>query len=523
MAIPKTEIEKCDFIPDAAIMEILSDTKEPDSRDISDIVDKAREAKGLSPEEVGKLLNVRSDANLEVLYDAAREVKERIYGKRIVLFAPLYFSSFCVNNCVYCGYRRENKFRRQKLSREEVMEEVRVLEAMGHKRLALECGEDPVKCPIEYVEEVIQAVYDTKLDRGSIRRVNVNIAATTVEDYRRLKAANIGTYILFQETYHRPTYELMHPQGPKSSYDWHLGAMDRAMEAGIDDVGIGALLGLYDYRYEVLGLIYHALHLEERFGVGPHTISVPRLRPARGVTLETFPYLMADRDFKKIVAILRLAVPYTGIILSTRERPGFRDEVIRVGVSQISAGSQTGVGAYRHERRADGCTDTHARALDDAGLQACGSARSCGDAESCGGRLCGGAKASDGGEGSGNEHLQDEVPQFAVDDNRTPDEIIAGLAKSGYIPSYCTACYRQGRTGDRFMEFAKTGEIQNLCQPNAILTFKEYLLDYASDSTRRAGEEVIKSHLEMIPSEKVRKETEKRLARLEQGERDFYF
>lgn len=472
MAIPKTEIEKCDFIPDATIMEILSDTKEPDSRDISDIVDKAKEAKGLSPDEVGKLLNVRSDPNLEVLYDAAREVKEKIYGKRIVLFAPLYFSSFCVNNCAYCGYRRDNEFRRQKLSREEVMEEVRVLEAMGHKRLALECGEDPVNCPIEYVEEVIQAVYDTKLDRGSIRRVNVNIAATTVQDYKRLKAANIGTYILFQETYHRPTYEFMHLQGPKSSYDWHLGAMDRAMEAGIDDVGIGALLGLYDYRYEVLGLIYHALHLEERFGVGPHTISVPRLRPARGVTLETFPYLMADGDFKKIVAILRLAVPYTGIILSTRERPGFRDEVIKVGVSQISAGSQTGVGAYRHEHRAD---------------------------------------------------LEDEVPQFAVDDNRTPDEIIAGLAKSGYIPSYCTACYRQGRTGDRFMEFAKTGEIQNLCQPNAILTFKEYLLDYASDSTRRTGEEAIKAHLEMIPSEKVRKETEKRLARLEQGERDFYF
>lgn len=472
MAIPKTEIEKCDFIPDATIMKILSDTKEPDSRDISDIVDKAKEAKGLSPDEVGKLLNVRSDPNLEVLYDAAREVKEKIYGKRIVLFAPLYFSSFCVNNCAYCGYRRDNEFRRQKLSREEVMEEVRVLEAMGHKRLALECGEDPVNCPIEYVEEVIQAVYDTKLDRGSIRRVNVNIAATTVQDYKRLKAANIGTYILFQETYHRPTYEFMHLQGPKSSYDWHLGAMDRAMEAGIDDVGIGALLGLYDYRYEVLGLIYHALHLEERFGVGPHTISVPRLRPARGVTLETFPYLMADGDFKKIVAILRLAVPYTGIILSTRERPGFRDEVIKVGVSQISAGSQTGVGAYRHEHRAD---------------------------------------------------LEDEVPQFAVDDNRTPDEIIAGLAKSGYIPSYCTACYRQGRTGDRFMEFAKTGEIQNLCQPNAILTFKEYLLDYASDSTRRTGEEAIKAHLEMIPSEKVRKETEKRLARLEQGERDFYF
>lgn len=485
MALPKTEIEKCDFIPDATIMEILRDTKEPDFRELSDIVDKAKEAKGLSPEEVGRLLNVTSDDGLEMLYHAAHEVKERIYGKRIVLFAPLYFSSYCVNNCVYCGYRRDNKFRRQKLSREEVMEEVKVLEAMGHKRLALECGEDPVNCPIEYVEEVIQAVYDTKLDRGSIRRVNVNIAATTVEDYKRLKDANIGTYILFQETYHRPTYEAMHPQGPKSSYDWHLGAMDRAMEAGIDDVGLGALFGLYDYRYEVMGLIYHAIHLEEKFGVGPHTISVPRLRPALGVTLETFPHLVADSDFKKIVAILRLAVPYTGIILSTRERPGFRDEVIKVGVSQISAGSQTGVGAYRCEHHADSGECTALPGVD-------------------------------------SEDPEDEVPQFAVDDTRTPDEIIASLAESGYIPSYCTACYRQGRTGDRFMEYAKTGEIQNLCQPNAILTFKEYLLDYASDSTRILGEEAIKAHLEMIPSERIRKQTEKRLARLEQGERDLY-
>jgi len=485
MALPKAGIEKCGFIPDATIIEILRDTKEPDFRELSDIVDKAKEAKGLSPEEVGRLLNVTSDDGLEMLYHAAHEVKERIYGKRIVLFAPLYFSSYCVNNCVYCGYRRDNKFRRQKLSREEVMEEVKVLEAMGHKRLALECGEDPVNCPIEYVEEVIQAVYDTKLDRGSIRRVNVNIAATTVEDYKRLKDANIGTYILFQETYHRPTYEAMHPQGPKSSYDWHLGAMDRAMEAGIDDVGIGALFGLYDYRYEVMGLIYHAIHLEEKFGVGPHTISVPRLRPALGVTLEAFPHLVADSDFKKIVAILRLAVPYTGIILSTRERPGFRDEVIKVGVSQISAGSQTGVGAYRCEHHADSGECTALPGVD-------------------------------------SEDPEDEVPQFAVDDTRTPDEIIASLAESGYIPSYCTACYRQGRTGDRFMEYAKTGEIQNLCQPNAILTFKEYLLDYASESTRKLGEEAIKAHLEMIPSERIRKQTEKRLARLEQGERDLY-
>lgn len=488
----------CDFIPHEEIERLLEDATEPDIREVQDIADKAREARGISPREVARLLHVTNEDSLAVLYETAHEVKERIYGKRLVLFAPLYFSNFCVNNCVYCGYRRDNTFVRRKLTKDEIVEEVKVLESMGHKRLALECGEDPVNCPMDYIEEVIETIYATKLGNGSIRRVNVNIAATTVENYRRLKAAKIGTYVLFQETYHRPTYEAMHPSGPKADYDWHLGAMDRAMEAGIDDVGIGVLFGLYDYKFEVLGLLYHAIHLDTTFGVGPHTISVPRLRPARGVTLDRFPHLVSDRDFKKLVAILRLAVPYTGMILSTRERPGFRDEVFAVGISQISAGSRTGVGGYRKEGPGGA------------------------DGTSCGASTGVASAAADRAAATTMDESEDSA-QFAVDDHRSPDEIIASLARSGYIPSYCTACYRKGRTGDRFMEFAKTGEIQNLCQPNAILTFKEYLLDYASDETRRAGEEAIRQHLEMIPSPKVRQETMARLARLEHGERDLYF
>lgn len=488
----------CNFIPHEEIERLLEDATEPDIREVQDIADKAREARGISPREVARLLHVTNEDSLTVLYETAREVKERIYGKRLVLFAPLYFSNFCVNNCVYCGYRRDNNFVRRRLTKDEIVEEVKVLESMGHKRLALECGEDPVNCPMGYIEEVIETIYATKLGNGSIRRVNVNIAATTVENYRRLKAAKIGTYVLFQETYHRPTYAAMHPSGPKADYDWHLGAMDRAMEAGIDDVGIGVLFGLYNYRFEVLGLLYHAIHLDTTFGVGPHTISVPRLRPARGVTLARFPYLVSDRDFKKLVAILRLAVPYTGMILSTRERPGFRDEVFAVGISQISAGSRTGVGAYRKESPGGG------------------------DGAPCGAST-GAANAAADTAAATTTDESDDSAQFAVDDHRSPDEIIASLARSGYIPSYCTACYRKGRTGDRFMQFAKTGEIQNLCQPNAILTFKEYLLDYASDETRRAGEEAIRQHLEMIPSPKVRQETVARLARLEHGERDLYF
>ncbi|MDI7245930.1 MAG: [FeFe] hydrogenase H-cluster radical SAM maturase HydG [Bacillota bacterium] len=541
-----------DFIPHGEIMGLLEDATEPDVREVQDIADKAREAKGLSPREVARLLNATRDEALEILYRAAHEVKERIYGKRLVLFAPLYFSNFCVNNCVYCGYRRDNDFARRRLTKDEVVEEVRVLESMGHKRLALECGEDPVNCPMDYIEEVIETIYATRLDNGSIRRVNVNIAATTVENYRRLKAAKIGTYVLFQETYHRPTYAAMHPSGPKADYDWHLGAMDRAMEAGIDDVGIGALFGLHDYKFEVLGLLYHAIHLDTTFGVGPHTISVPRLRPARGVTLERFPHLVSDRDFKKLVGILRLAVPYTGMILSTRERPGFRDEVFAVGISQISAGSRTGVGAYRKDDH-DGADQKPCDARDAAhaatgfGTATAAPAPGATMATETGiGIAVGTGTGSGSGSGSGTgartaeattgtaavaadvagaatQDVTCDSAQFAVDDHRSPDQIIASLARSGYIPSYCTACYRKGRTGDRFMQFAKTGEIQNLCQPNAILTFKEYLLDYASDETRQVGEEAIRQHLEMIPSPKVRQETVARLARLEQGERDLYF
>ncbi|MGE5573976.1 MAG: [FeFe] hydrogenase H-cluster radical SAM maturase HydG [Bacteroidota bacterium] len=513
----------CDFIPHDEIMGLLEDATEPDVREVQDIADKAREAKGLSPREVARLLNATRDEALEILYRAAHEVKERIYGKRLVLFAPLYFSDFCVNNCVYCGYHRDNGFARRRLTKDEVAEEVRVLESMGHKRLALECGEDPVNCPMDYIEEVIETIYATRLDNGSIRRVNVNIAATTVEDYRRLKAAKIGTYVLFQETYHRPTYAAMHPSGPKADYDWHLGAMDRAMEAGIDDVGIGALFGLHDYRFEVLGLLYHAIHLDTTFGVGPHTISVPRLRPARGVTLERFPYLVSDRDFKKLVGILRLAVPYTGMILSTRERPGFRDEVFAVGISQISAGSRTGVGAYRRDDH-DGGDQKPCDARDAAHAgTGTGSGSGCGTGARFAEATTGTAAVAADVAAAATQDVTCGSAQFAVDDHRSPDQIIASLARSGYIPSYCTACYRKGRTGDRFMQFAKTGEIQNLCQPNAILTFKEYLLDYASDETRQVGEEAIRQHLEMIPSPKVRQETVARLARLEQGERDLYF
>ncbi|MEW6398914.1 MAG: [FeFe] hydrogenase H-cluster radical SAM maturase HydG [Bacillota bacterium] len=460
-----------DFIPHDVIDDLLREQAQPDPARVRDILAKAREAHGLEPDEVAALIHTWDPGLLEEMYAAAHEVKETIYGKRLVFFAPLYFSNYCVNNCRYCGYRRDNRFSRHRLTREDVAEEVRVLEQMGHKRLALEAGEDPAHCPIDYVVDVIETVYATREGRGEIRRVNVNIAATTVEEYRLLKQAHIGTYILFQETYHRPTYEYMHPSGPKSDYDWHATAMDRAMEGGLDDVGIGGLFGLHDWRFEVLGLIFHARHLDEKFGVGCHTISVPRLRPATGVDLVQFPHLVSDADFKKLIAILRLAVPYTGMILSTRERPEFRDELFAVGISQISAGSRTGVGAYRHD---------HAAA-------------------------------------------PREAPQFQVEDLRTPDEVICSLAKSGYIPSFCTACYRRGRTGERFMRLAKTGWIQNLCQPNALMTFKEYLEDYASPRTRAAGEECIRRHVAEIKHPSVRRKTQERLRLIEEGQRDLYF
>lgn len=460
-----------DFIDHERIVTLLATGRASSSgREVECILDQAALARGLSPEEVAVLLQVENQELLDKIYRTASQVKEKIYGKRLVLFAPLYISDACVNHCAYCGYRADNRFPRRRLSMEEIQDEVKVLEDMGHRRIALECGEDPELCPIDYVLEAIATIYSVKVKNGGIRRVFVNIAATTVEEYRLLQRAGIGAYILFQETYHRPTYAAMHPSGPKSDYGWHTSAFDRAMEAGIEDVGAGVLFGLYDYKYEVLALLLHALHLEEVFGAGPHTISVPRLRPAGGVNLETFPYLVSDADFKKLVAIIRLAVPSTGLIVSTRENAEFRNELMSVGISQLSGGSCTGVGGY--------CDDKHG---------------------------------------------EKQRPQFNVEDHRSLDEVVRSVCQAGYLPSFCTACYRKGRTGERFMSLAKTGQIQNLCQPNAILTFKEFLQDYASPQTREAAEEVISRNLAQIGNPEVRATTAKNLARIEEGARDLYF
>jgi 2-iminoacetate synthase len=466
--------EQTNFIDEKLIYHILSEASQAPEGLCREIIAKAGEAKGLTPLETAILLQNEDPVIAELMFETARKVKERIYGKRLVLFAPLYLSNYCVNNCLYCGYRRANKeMKRCRIEDGDIEKEVIALEAMGHKRLAVEVGEDPAKCPIDYVLDSVRTIYRVKENMGSIRRVNVNIAATTVENYAKLKEVGIGTYILFQETYHRPTYEKMHPAGPKKDYMYHLLAMDRAMEGGIDDVGFGVLFGLYDFKFEVLALLYHSLHLEERFGVGCHTISFPRLRPAEGVNIATFPYLVPDRDFKKLIAVTRLAVPYTGMILSTREPAGFRDETISLGISQISAGSCTGVGGYHKD-------------ID------------------------------------GTPAQKENTEQFQVEDHRTTEEVLRSVCLSGYIPSFCTACYRKGRTGDRFMPLAKSGEIQNVCQPNAILTFKEFLLDYASEKTRRIGETTIRDHLSQITNPKVRRQTEEKLKRLEEGERDLY-
>lgn len=460
---------RADFIDEDLINKTLEQGRNKRTDEIERIIEKGRQAKGITIEEAAALLNNTNPQIEEKLFAAAQEIKEKIYGKRIVTFAPLYVSSYCVNRCTYCGYKCTSNIKRRKLTDEEIRDEVRLIENMGHKRIALEAGEDDKNCPIEYILHAMDVIYKTHEDNGAIRRINVNIAATTVENYRRLKDAGIGTYILFQETYHRETYKRMHPAGPKSSYDYHTTAMDRAMEGGIDDVGMGVLFGLYDYRFEVLGLLFQAKHLEDRFGVGPHTLSVPRLRPAQDVTLEDYPYLVSDEDFKRIVAILRLAVPYTGIILSTREEQNFREEVIKLGVSQVSAGSSTGVGGYRAQE-----------------------------------------------EGM-------DKSQFEVADHRSTDEIIKSLCLQGYLPSFCTACYRAGRTGDRFMEFAKSGKIHNLCYPNAMMTFKEYLEDYADDELKEIGNRTIEKNLGNIPDDKMRRETQDRLQRIEKGERDLFF
>jgi 2-iminoacetate synthase len=470
--VPSGQRQVAEFIREDEIRSTLAEGRRASVEEARNILAKAREAAGLSPAEMSVLLQNEDPMLQREMYAAAREVKLKIYGKRLVLFAPLYVSDHCINNCLYCGYRKDNRFRRSRLSQEELAEEVKILENLGHKRLALEAGEHPAECPLDYILECLKTIYSFKCRNGSIRRVNVNIAATTVEDYVRLKAAGIGTYILFQETYHRESYRRMHPGGPKSDYDWHTTAHHRAMRAGIDDVGFGVLFGLYDYKFELLAMLMHARHLEETFGVGPHTISVPRLRPAHGVELAQFPYLVPDEDFARLVAVLRLAVPYTGLILSTRERPVFRDRLLDLGVSQASAGSCTGVGGYRREENAEGA--------------------------------------------------EESPVQFSVDDQRSPDQVLQSTCRSGYLPSYCTACYRQGRTGDRFMELAKSGKIQEVCQPNAILTFKEYLLDYGSPETRQAGEEAIRFHLAEIKRLSLRTAIVEKLRRIEQGERDLY-
>lgn len=453
------------FINEDRIFSILSSSVNPDKNEIREIIMKSRECKGLTLEETGKLLFVEDKELLEEIYDAAKYIKNKIYGKRVVLFAPLYTGNECVNNCLYCGFRRDNKeLHRKTLSLEEIVNEAKAIESQGHKRLLLICGEHPKKTDVKHFTTAMEAIYKAT----DIRRINIEAAPMKVEDYKELKKAGIGTYVIFQETYHRETYKKMHPVGIKADYDWRITAIDRAFEAGIDDVGVGALFGLYDYKFEVLGLLMHCAHFEERFGVGPHTISVPRLRPALGWGLKEIPYMVNDEDFKKIVAIYRLSVPYTGMILSTRERAEFRDELLSVGISQISAGSKTNPGGYAEE--------------DD-----------------------------------------DKADQFEISDNRTLPKMLETICDKGYIPSFCTACYRRCRTGEHFMEYAKEGEIHEFCQPNAILTFKENLMDYGSEVLREKGEAIINEAINEISDEHMKTETIKKLKEIESGNRDLYF
>lgn len=438
---------------------------------IDKILDKAKLRRGLSHREASVLLACElADKNAEICA-LAEQIKKDFYGNRIVLFAPLYLSNYCVNGCVYCPYHAKNKhIARKKMTQEEVRREVIALQDMGHKRLAIEAGEDPVNNPIEYILECIKTIYDIKHKNGAIRRVNVNIAATTVENYRKLHEAGIGTYILFQETYHKESYEQLHPTGPKHNYAWHTEAMDRAMEGGIDDVGLGVLFGLERYKYEFAGLLMHAEHLEAVHGVGPHTISVPRIRAADDIDPASFANGIDDDTFAKIVACIRIAVPYTGMIVSTRESRKCRERVLHLGISQISGGSKTSVGGYAEP-----------------------------------------------------EPEEENSAQFDVSDTRTLDEVINWLMTMGYIPSFCTACYREGRTGDRFMALCKSKQIQNCCHPNALMTLKEYLVDYASPATKKLGLELIKKELHNIPREKVRDIVVERLEKIENGERDFRF
>ncbi len=453
-----------EIVDEKRFNEILERTRNPNNDKIRKIIRKALNKKGLDLEEVGFLLNADSPELIDLMFRTAGRIKNEIYGERLVIFAPLYVSNFCVNDCKYCGFHCSNLEKRKKLTLEEVKEQASILESMGHKRLLLEFGEDPVNNDIDYVVDAIKTIYKTKKGRGSIRRVNVNIAATTVENYKKLKSAGIGTYQLFQETYHKPTYKKVH-KGPKADYERQLFAHNRAFEAGIDDVGLGVLFGLYDYRFEVLGLVSHAQYLEKNFGCGPHTFSVPRWQPAPTVDWKKPPYFVSEDELLKIIAILRMAVPYTGMIISTRERPEVRAKAFKLGISQTSAASRTSPGGYGKKQ---------------------------------------------------------VLQQFNVADRRPLDDVVKGVLEQNLLPSFCTACYRRGRTGKAFMALAKPGDIQELCRPNAILTFKEYLEDYASAEVKALGINVLNYYLNKISDPKIREETKKRLKRIEKGERDLY-
>lgn len=464
---PKAE----EFISHEEILDTLKYAEENkhNAQLIDEILAKAALRKGLSHREAAVLLECDIPEKNELIFALAKEIKQEFYGNRIVMFAPLYLSNYCVNGCLYCPYHYKNKhIARKKLTQEEIVKEVVALQDMGHKRLALEAGEDPVNNPIEYILDCIKTIYSIKHKNGAIRRVNVNIAATTVENYRKLKEAGIGTYILFQETYHKENYEMLHPTGPKHNYAYHTEAMDRAMDGGIDDVGLGVLFGLNLYRYDFVGLLMHAEHLEAAKGVGPHTISVPRVCKADDIDPEAFDNGIDDDTFAKIVACIRISVPYTGMIISTRESPKTRERVLELGISQISGGSRTSVGGYAEE-----------------------------------------------------EPEEENSAQFDVSDRRTLDQVVNWLMKLGHIPSFCTACYREGRTGDRFMSLVKSGQIANCCQPNALMTLKEYLEDYASEETKKNGEALIAKEINNIPKEKVKALVEKHLIEIEQGQRDF--
>lgn len=460
------------IIDEAKIQGVLQRVVDAETRPAFEIIEKARQMEGLQLEEVAILLQNKNPEVRDSIFEAARFVKENIYGRRLVLFAPLYMANHCISNCLYCGFRRDNRdLIRRSLTHDEIAEEVRTLENQGHKRLLMLMGDHPQKSSFDYFLKAIEIAYTTKYARGEIRRINVEISPLSIHDFKQLKAAKIGTYLLFQETYHRQTYEKMHPSGPKADYDFRLTAMDRAQEAGIDDVGIGVLYGLYDYRFEVLALLQHANYLDRKFGVGPHTISIPRLEPAQNASVSIQPpYPVSDADFMKLVAIIRLAVPYTGIILTTRESPAMRSSLFELGVSQISAGSRTNPGGYAR----------------------------------------------------GEEHVPCEE-QFSLGDTRHLDEVIKDVVRHGCMPSFCTACYRLGRTGQDFMALAKPGLIQKFCQPNALLTFKEYLEDYASEETKTLSQNLLSKEIEQIKNKGRKNAVLQRLKRIECGERDIYF